>query len=260
MGAGHVLAVGANAARRARGRRPLRGRDSGPPAGVPERPRRQLGAAQRRMPRAPTGQFGLQTFLAHPSVPPDHGGASPAEELGMGIHGGLDETSLDAAPAAGARRPRGRVPQRARVAGRRRHVRFGGDRLVRLAVQRLRPIWAASAIRPAPRPSAASSFSKRPCAASARRSPKSPLRFRSAAELSSDGGIRRLHSQPDGDDARAQTPITAAGRPLPCTGTSAPRPRRRCHRGTAGTPSGSAGRQGVAEARRCPRRPPRRCR
>jgi creatinine amidohydrolase len=39
-------------------------------------------------------QFGLQTFLAHPSVPPDHGGSSPPEELGMGIHGGLDETSV----------------------------------------------------------------------------------------------------------------------------------------------------------------------
>lgn len=37
---------------------------------------------------------GLMTFLAHPGVPPDQGGASPAEELGMGIHGGLDETSL----------------------------------------------------------------------------------------------------------------------------------------------------------------------
>jgi creatinine amidohydrolase len=39
-------------------------------------------------------QFGLQTFLAHPGVPPDQGGQSPAEELGMGIHGGLDETSM----------------------------------------------------------------------------------------------------------------------------------------------------------------------
>lgn len=39
-------------------------------------------------------QFGLLTFLAHPSLPPDHGGASPALEMGMGIHGGLDETSL----------------------------------------------------------------------------------------------------------------------------------------------------------------------
>jgi creatinine amidohydrolase len=39
-------------------------------------------------------QFGLQTFLAHPGVPPDQGGSSPAEELGMGIHGGLEETSM----------------------------------------------------------------------------------------------------------------------------------------------------------------------
>jgi creatinine amidohydrolase len=71
--------------------------------------------------------FGLQTFLAHPSVPPDHGGASPASELGMGIHGGLDETSLmlylrpelvdlDAAVR--------NVPDALAAA---RHVRFGGD-------------------------------------------------------------------------------------------------------------------------------------
>jgi len=39
-------------------------------------------------------QFGLRTFLAHPSVPPDQGGSSPSEELGMGIHGGLEETSI----------------------------------------------------------------------------------------------------------------------------------------------------------------------
>lgn len=37
---------------------------------------------------------GLQTFLLHPSVPPDQGGASTEDELGMGIHGGLGETSL----------------------------------------------------------------------------------------------------------------------------------------------------------------------
>ena len=36
---------------------------------------------------------GLETFLTHPSTPPDQGGASRAEELGMGIHGGLTETS-----------------------------------------------------------------------------------------------------------------------------------------------------------------------
>jgi creatinine amidohydrolase len=37
---------------------------------------------------------GLQTFVMHPSVPADHGGESPATELGMGIHAGLDETSV----------------------------------------------------------------------------------------------------------------------------------------------------------------------
>ena len=40
--------------------------------------------------------FGLRTFLVHPFVPPDHGGrsSSGANELGMGIHGGHDETSV----------------------------------------------------------------------------------------------------------------------------------------------------------------------
>lgn len=39
-------------------------------------------------------QHGLLTFLVHPSVPPDHGGASTADELGMGVHAGLHETSM----------------------------------------------------------------------------------------------------------------------------------------------------------------------
>lgn len=37
---------------------------------------------------------GLMTFLAHPGVPPDQGGESPEGELGMGVHGGTDETSM----------------------------------------------------------------------------------------------------------------------------------------------------------------------
>ena len=42
-------------------------------------------------------KFGLMTFLAHPFVPPDQGGKAetdPADERGMGVHGGIDETSL----------------------------------------------------------------------------------------------------------------------------------------------------------------------
>lgn len=39
-------------------------------------------------------EHGLMTFLAHPGVPPDQGGASHADELGMGVHGGVDETSI----------------------------------------------------------------------------------------------------------------------------------------------------------------------
>ena len=48
-------------------------------------------------------KYGFMTFLAHPHVPADHGGtshstaddggAAVADELGMGIHGGIGETS-----------------------------------------------------------------------------------------------------------------------------------------------------------------------
>lgn len=72
-------------------------------------------------------RHGLMTFLAHPSVPADRGGESPAHELGMGIHGGTDETSLmlHLSPhlvhveLAGRR-----VPERLAD---NRHVRFGGS-------------------------------------------------------------------------------------------------------------------------------------
>ncbi|MDJ0767286.1 MAG: creatininase family protein [Ilumatobacter sp.] len=39
-------------------------------------------------------EFGFKTFLVHPSVPPAYGGTSTESELGMGIHGGLHETSV----------------------------------------------------------------------------------------------------------------------------------------------------------------------
>jgi creatinine amidohydrolase len=69
---------------------------------------------------------GLMTFLAHPGVPPDQGGVSAPDELGMGIHGGTDETSmmLHLAPhlvdmAAATRN----VPEQLAA---NRYVRFGG--------------------------------------------------------------------------------------------------------------------------------------
>jgi creatinine amidohydrolase len=69
---------------------------------------------------------GLMTFLAHPGVPPDQGGVSAPDELGMGIHGGTDETSimLHLAPelvdmAAATRN----VPEHL---AENRYVRFGG--------------------------------------------------------------------------------------------------------------------------------------
>lgn len=69
---------------------------------------------------------GLLTFLAHPGVPPDQGGASPADELGMGVHGGTDETSLmlHLAPhLVDMSKARRRVPEWLAT---NRYVRFGG--------------------------------------------------------------------------------------------------------------------------------------
>ena len=69
---------------------------------------------------------GLMTFLAHPSVPADQGGVSPPSELGMGVHGGTDETSMmlhlrpDLVDMDKAER---RVPEHLAD---NRYVRFGG--------------------------------------------------------------------------------------------------------------------------------------
>ena len=39
-------------------------------------------------------QFGVQTFVLHAAVPPDQGGPSAEGELGLGVHGGLQETAM----------------------------------------------------------------------------------------------------------------------------------------------------------------------
>lgn len=39
-------------------------------------------------------ESGFLTFITHPYIPADQGGPSPSEELGMGIHASLDETSI----------------------------------------------------------------------------------------------------------------------------------------------------------------------
>jgi creatinine amidohydrolase len=69
---------------------------------------------------------GLMTFLAHPGVPPDQGGTSPADELGMGVHGGTEETSLmlHLAPhLVDMSKAERRVPEAIAV---NQYVRFGG--------------------------------------------------------------------------------------------------------------------------------------
>lgn len=72
-------------------------------------------------------EFGLKTFLVHPSVPPAYGGTSTADELGMGIHGGLEETSVmlhlrpELVELSKAER---RVPK---ALADNEHVRFGGS-------------------------------------------------------------------------------------------------------------------------------------
>lgn len=72
-------------------------------------------------------RFGFTTFLTHPSLPPAYGGTSTEDELGMGIHGGLNETSVfmhlrpELVDLSLAER---RVPEKV---AKNRHVRFGGS-------------------------------------------------------------------------------------------------------------------------------------
>ena len=39
-------------------------------------------------------RYGLRTFVLHAAVPPDQGGPSASGELGLGVHGGLQETAM----------------------------------------------------------------------------------------------------------------------------------------------------------------------
>ena len=71
--------------------------------------------------------YGLKTFLMHPSLPPAYGGSSTEEELGMGIHGGRNETSVFMHLRPGQvhlERAERKVPE---ALDRNRHVKFGGS-------------------------------------------------------------------------------------------------------------------------------------
>ena len=71
--------------------------------------------------------YSLETFLIHPALPPAYGGSSTEDELGMGIHGGRDETSVfmflrpDLVDLTKAER---RIPEKL---DRNEHVKFGGS-------------------------------------------------------------------------------------------------------------------------------------
>jgi creatinine amidohydrolase len=70
---------------------------------------------------------GFQTFLLHAALPADHGGAGAPEEDGLGIHGGVGETSvlLHLRPElVDMERAVRNVPS---WLGEHRHVRFGGS-------------------------------------------------------------------------------------------------------------------------------------
>lgn len=72
-------------------------------------------------------RHGLLTFVVHPYVPPAHGGTSPEHELGMGIHGGHDETSLMLHLRPGLVDMDLAVRQVPEHLLENRHVRFGGS-------------------------------------------------------------------------------------------------------------------------------------
>ena len=81
-----------------------------------------VGAANREL----RLNHGLMTFLAHPGMPVDQGGTSAEGELGMGVHGGTDETSimLHLAPhLCDVSKGERRIPD---ALARNQYVKFGG--------------------------------------------------------------------------------------------------------------------------------------
>lgn len=69
---------------------------------------------------------GLLTFLLHPSLPADHGGTGHPAEDGLGIHGGLSETSVLLHLRPDLVRTDRYVSNVPRWLNERPHVRFGG--------------------------------------------------------------------------------------------------------------------------------------
>ncbi len=69
---------------------------------------------------------GLETFLVHPFLPADHGGAGDPGERQMGIHGGVSETSLLLHLRPDLVRLERAEPALPVVLDGFRHVRFGG--------------------------------------------------------------------------------------------------------------------------------------
>jgi creatinine amidohydrolase len=71
-------------------------------------------------------QHGFLTFLVHPTLPADHGGTGHPDEDGLGIHGGLAETSIMMHVRPDLVRSDLLVSNVPRWLNERPHVRFGG--------------------------------------------------------------------------------------------------------------------------------------
>ena len=199
-------------------------------AGVPQRPRRQLVVAQRGLPGAAPPPRAARRSSCHPSVPPDQGGESTVDELGMGIHAGLHETSVvlhlrpDLVDMTLARR---NVPEWLAA---NRHVRFGGAVSLRVVGQRLR----------------ARRSHRRPDRRDRRAGQGAVRGLRSTVSGSSWARSRRSASA---DAARPGLAISARG----AAGARTSARRRACERSAdrPGTTSRSAGAEAIASRSVC---------